>query len=165
MFSPPDRFCRLNRVPGPCLTIAQIFRPSSAPTWRPRTPCCQSDEGCDSSTKRASPHCACGNGLDPNLGTMTPLATFVGNDRGSAPRTSPIVFPIQLAAHLYECTNKMVLSTKSAEQENIKGCGSWPLIPARRKPGCGREAAPNPSFLKAIALPSRSCHPLPAISP
>jgi hypothetical protein len=34
-----------------------------------------------------------------------------------------------LDPYLYECTNKMVLSTKSAEQENIKGCGQLAFDP------------------------------------
>src|SRR6202022_3434400 len=76
----------LNRVPGPCLTIAHVFRPRRAPTWRPRTPCCQSDEGCVSDAKPASPHCRSGNRLDPNLGATIPLATSAENDpRGSHP--------------------------------------------------------------------------------
>jgi len=34
-----------------------------------------------------------------------------------------------LDPYLYECTNKMVLSTKSAERENIKGCGRLAFDP------------------------------------
>jgi hypothetical protein len=34
-----------------------------------------------------------------------------------------------LDPHLYECTNKMVLSTKSAERENVKGCGQLAFDP------------------------------------
>ena len=43
--SPPDRSCASNRVPGPCLTIAQIFRRCSVATWRRSAPSCQSAEG------------------------------------------------------------------------------------------------------------------------
>ncbi|WP_156898717.1 hypothetical protein [Bradyrhizobium erythrophlei] len=34
-----------------------------------------------------------------------------------------------LDRYLYECTNKLVLSTKSAERENIKGCGQLAFDP------------------------------------
>ena len=34
-----------------------------------------------------------------------------------------------LDPYLYECTNKMVLSTKSAERENIKGYGQLAFDP------------------------------------
>ena len=47
----PDRSCASNRVPGPCLTIAQIFRPCSGATRRRRVPCCQPAEGCGSAAK------------------------------------------------------------------------------------------------------------------
>src|ERR1700730_2595114 len=132
----------LNRVPGPCLTIAHVFRPRRAPTWRPRTPCCQSDEGCVSDAKPASPHYLSGNELDPNLGATIPLATSAENDpRGSVPQ-SPFASSIQLPDYLYDCTNKMVLSTKMHR--------SRPLRPSAKP---GPQDGP-----KSIILKDQSCN-------
>jgi hypothetical protein len=94
----------------PCLTIAQIFRPCSEATWRVPAACCQSDEGRAAGPRRAQQPRVAGGDREPNSGAMIPLS--LAANRSSAALARVVRHRIRLSRYLYDCTNKMVLSTK-----------------------------------------------------